>query len=191
MSITTVNDSGKMEFSFENTSRGADIDKLKGDSMPYKDEAKRKAASRQTAKNYYLRNKSCVAQKTKQHQEKLNEIRTVVKLKYRCLFPKCKWQGDFDPCMLDFHHIDKEAKLFNIGSASCSVGTMLKEICKCTVICANCHRMITSKQIDVSDLPICDFAEMIQLIEINMVNTNPFKEITPYTRSEENGKRIS
>ncbi len=51
-----------------------------------------------------------------------------------------------DPSCLDFHHRDPSTKKFNVGH----VGTrgkkgLLKEIAKCDVICANCHRRVTFK----------------------------------------------
>ena len=43
-------------------------------------------------------------------------------------------------CM-DFDH--REDKKFNIGGSSVSKETLIKEIAKCDVVCANCHRLRT------------------------------------------------
>lgn len=47
-------------------------------------------------------------------------------------------------CALDFDHIDPSVKLFNIGnqiSRGWSWARLLKEIEKCVIRCANCHRI--------------------------------------------------
>jgi len=50
-----------------------------------------------------------------------------------------KYQG-----ALDFHHIDPTTKSFSIGSRghSRSWEQVLKELDKCILVCANCHREI-------------------------------------------------
>ena len=46
---------------------------------------------------------------------------------------------------LDFDHIDPNTKLFNIGRsrAKVSLEALWKEVAKCQVLCANCHRIKT------------------------------------------------
>ena len=50
--------------------------------------------------------------------------------------------GERHPATLQFHHLNSEDKVFNIGKAA-SRGTSLdrikKEMQKCIVLCANCH----------------------------------------------------
>lgn len=56
----------------------------------------------------------------------------------------CSVCGESRPPCLDFHHKDPESKLFCIGLGhGKSRGAVEKEIEKCTVICANCHRVLT------------------------------------------------
>jgi hypothetical protein len=47
---------------------------------------------------------------------------------------------------LDFHHIDRKKKSFNIGMKWWAVSRkrLEAEVAKCQVLCANCHRFITS-----------------------------------------------
>ncbi len=55
--------------------------------------------------------------------------------------------GEKDPIVLEFDHVRGE-KSCNISSMSwrvCSWESMLKEIAKCEVRCANCHRRKTAK----------------------------------------------
>ncbi len=49
--------------------------------------------------------------------------------------------GMADPRCLDFHHLDRATKLFNIGEHSgWSLEDVIEEGAKCIVLCANCHR---------------------------------------------------
>ena len=54
--------------------------------------------------------------------------------------------GECDPCCLDFHHLrDKE---FEIGhSMDVTLENLMKEVDKCIVLCANCHRKIHAGKI--------------------------------------------
>lgn len=47
-----------------------------------------------------------------------------------------------NPVALDFDHIDPSTKLFQVGrKVSNSIESLLAEIDKCEVVCANCHRI--------------------------------------------------
>ena len=53
--------------------------------------------------------------------------------------------GESHPACLDFHHKDPSMKIDNIGnlaSRGWSIKNILKEINKCDVVCANCHRKL-------------------------------------------------
>ena len=55
----------------------------------------------------------------------------------------CSKCGDSRWYVLDFHHVDPEQKLFNLGCAlsdKYSIDSIKKEIDKCIVLCSNCHR---------------------------------------------------
>ena len=56
----------------------------------------------------------------------------------------CHRCGVADPRVLDFHHKKGEDKLFTVGGARREVGSerLRKEIEKCVVVCANCHRIL-------------------------------------------------
>lgn len=52
--------------------------------------------------------------------------------------------GTFPLCAMEFDHRPGEVKRFNISnSANRAVRTVLKEIEKCDLVCANCHRIRT------------------------------------------------
>ena len=56
--------------------------------------------------------------------------------------------GESDPIVLDFDHIDPATKLFCVGTMLSRQATpaIRREIEKCEVRCANCHRMRTATQ---------------------------------------------
>lgn len=55
----------------------------------------------------------------------------------------CKECGENHPACLDFHHKDpaeKEAGVARLLHDTRSKNRLLREIAKCEVLCANCHR---------------------------------------------------
>ena len=54
----------------------------------------------------------------------------------------CKKCGDKRSYVLDFHHLDPTIKEMPISAMlnSCNIENILREIEKCVVLCANCHR---------------------------------------------------
>src|SRR5260221_651682 len=52
--------------------------------------------------------------------------------------------GWYEPCQLDFDHRPGEKKLFAISSyRSLKLSSILPELRKCDIVCANCHRLRT------------------------------------------------
>lgn len=57
--------------------------------------------------------------------------------------------GESDPLVLEFDHIsDKYKEVSRLVSDYASLETINKEISKCEVRCANCHRRKTAKQLN-------------------------------------------
>lgn len=56
----------------------------------------------------------------------------------------CKYCGEKDPVVKQFHHRRPEEKMFNIGNAWHTQGmeSVVVEMDKCDVVCANCHLKI-------------------------------------------------
>lgn len=53
-------------------------------------------------------------------------------------------QGWFAPCQMDFDHLDPKQKRFSVCRLlNYSLENVLKEIAKCDLVCANCHRLRT------------------------------------------------
>jgi HNH endonuclease len=77
----------------------------------------------------------------------LRRERTEFLVKYFASHP-CTDCGENDPVVLDFDHLDPEAKCFDIsqGLAYRSWQSIHDEIAKCEVVCANCHRRRTAQR---------------------------------------------
>lgn len=57
----------------------------------------------------------------------------------------CEFCGEADPCCLDWHHMDPSQKEFTVShmwSHSIRREVVEREIAKCILICANCHRRL-------------------------------------------------
>ena len=62
--------------------------------------------------------------------------------------------GEADPACLDFHHVDaskKEANL-SVAVAHWSISRLQKEMAKCVMLCANCHRKLHASESETANL---------------------------------------
>lgn len=59
----------------------------------------------------------------------------------------CKDCGLKDPAVLEFDHVNPEDKLFDVSSIleNGSIPALRREMAKCEIVCANCHRRRTIK----------------------------------------------
>lgn len=104
-------------------------------------------------KEYWKRNKIrlCKAQRSKYHKNPNKYI--ALNKNYRN--QKRQWLNEYktqcgcvqcnekDPRCLDFHHVNSSSKEFTIGEGiKYSINKIKKEILKCIILCANCHRKI-------------------------------------------------
>jgi 5-methylcytosine-specific restriction endonuclease McrA len=75
-------------------------------------------------------------------KQKVNAYCAEVKARYGCQNPGCPWTGPYEPCQLDFDHIDPATKKVGVSQAT-SLGQAKREINRCRVLCSNCHRALT------------------------------------------------
>lgn len=105
---------------------------------------------RKSSREYMQRNPAI----RKKCREKWRKYKNLVKEYNGCLNPECKWEGEYDASILDFHHLEASSKSFTISKTSVSMCKLQTEMHKCTIICANCHRLITCGVIIVNFKPM-------------------------------------
>jgi len=67
----------------------------------------------------------------------------------------CKTCNEADPIVLDFDHIsDKEFNISEAVSHGLSLDKLQKEMDKCDILCANCHRRKTAKDFNWWKCPV-------------------------------------
>lgn len=106
--------------------------------MPYSNPERQKAYLKEWNKKFYEKNKAATYARVKKRR---NEIRRWLD-EYRSTL-SCVKCGESHPACLDFHHRDSKTKEFGLGNISgwgYGKQKLLREIEKCEVLCANCHR---------------------------------------------------
>lgn len=105
---------------------------------------------------YYHKHKKEILEKKK---AKIAETRRLIEdiiLSYGCQNPDCCWHGDCVPIMLDFHHFDPAKKVLGISqNYHRGKKVLAREINKCVVLCANCHRMFHKGLVDLDRSMLC------------------------------------
>ena len=114
--------------------------------MPLKNlDARKKYHSQYMREVWYPKNKEKHIGYVKRNKKKVAEFIEQYKRGRRCV--DCGFPGKKFPCVLDFDHGNEGVmKRFNIGSwshAVLSVEAIKREIEKCELVCANCHRIRT------------------------------------------------
>lgn len=92
----------------------------------------------------YINKKQYYQKRDKLRREK---FRFIVRKAKDVPCSKCGLRFHFSA--MDFHHRDKNEKLFEIGDIRLfsSEKKLLEELAKCDVLCSNCHRVITWMEI--------------------------------------------
>lgn len=106
--------------------------------MPTKDPDKR----REHRRKWYERNTSYVRQRIVERKARLRLWMKNYKADLVCV--KC---GEAHPACLDFHHTNPDVKEVSIGTVAAKgwgQARILREMAKCQVLCANCHRKLHS-----------------------------------------------
>jgi len=97
-----------------------------------------KKCSHERRSQYYQDNKETELERNKKTRDRYNQRFTDYKKTL-----SCRSCGETRWYVLDFHHPDDTGKVDNVGSmiaAQRAWKDVIKEIKKCEVLCANCHR---------------------------------------------------
>jgi hypothetical protein len=106
--------------------------------MPYKDPVERKRKHAEYSREHYLKNKEETIKRTKDNKA----AQKVEWYKFKGAL-KCTKCGFDHIAALDFHHEDPSKKEYNVNRlvSNGQFKKAYKEITKCIVLCANCHRI--------------------------------------------------
>lgn len=110
--------------------------------MPYKDKSRYlteeyREYRRKYQRAWHQKHKGNRRAKVSERKSKLREFHKQLKENLVCA--QC---GENHPAALQFHHRDPKTKDFNLAEIkqrAFSLERIIKEIAKCTVLCANCH----------------------------------------------------
>lgn len=98
----------------------------------------------------YHANRSADKKLRKQRLQKERVGRNLLVIRAYKANKGCADCGEKDPIVLDFDHRDRKTKKFKIGDCTrlgWSLNKIIEEAGKCDVVCANCHRRRTAKQL--------------------------------------------
>ena len=109
-----------------------------------------KVCNRAYQRQHYLDNKEVYKAKAKAYDKKAGEQNFANLLKYLALHP-CVDCGEPDPVVSEFDHREQSEKKASVATllavVRASWATIQREIDKCDVRCANCHKRRTAKQL--------------------------------------------
>ena len=106
--------------------------------MPYKDPKVRKEKGKEYSRKHYEKNKDQVKAATKRTSRTAKEKWDLYKSSLKCA--RC---SEKHVACMDFHHINPEDKEYSVSDliSNKMFTKAYKEIKKCIVLCANCHRI--------------------------------------------------
>jgi hypothetical protein len=111
-------------------------------------------------KKLYNLNKSKILDRHLARRQNRKSFIDAVAMYYGCKNPNCKWNGAYQPCQLDFHHYNPKTKITEIARMhSASYNKIIDEINKCIVVCRNCHSLIHSGLVVLTETMKCCYQE--------------------------------
>ena len=97
-------------------------------------------------KSWYERNKAAhirnVSKNTREQYARVNELLTRLKSE-----PCADCGQRFPPVAMDFDHVRGKKRAIVSQLRAHSIPTIMKEIAKCDLVCANCHRIRTARRL--------------------------------------------
>ena len=109
--------------------------------MPYRDPADKRKHNRRYQPQYYENNKHKIRERARKRRRDLRKWFDNLRRTLSC--SRCGLSGEDMPWALEFHHripAEKEALVSWLGAQGYGKERIQREIDKCEVICANCHR---------------------------------------------------
>tara|TARA_B110000285_G_scaffold231656_1_gene300861 strand:+ start:1031 stop:1522 length:492 start_codon:yes stop_codon:yes gene_type:complete len=110
--------------------------------LPFKDASKRKSYQKKYHQGWYAENGDHRKQQVANRRRKLKQRFAEYKQSLEC--HNCGLSGKDNQWALEHHHLDPNDKVTTIAhlvTSGYAWDTIMEEVAKCIVICANCHRM--------------------------------------------------
>ena len=105
-----------------------------------------KACTAIRSSNWYYENREHQIENVRNNRISYRQTNREYILEYLTTHP-CSLCGETDPVVLEFHHVrgEKSIEVSRLIGRGASLEILNAELAKCDVVCANCHRRITSK----------------------------------------------
>ena len=105
-----------------------------------------KACTAVRSSNWYYENQDRQKENVRRNNQNYREQARQYVFQYLLVHP-CSSCGEPDPRVLEFHHEgNKESEVSRLMGRGASLDALKAEMAKCTVLCANCHRKLTSDE---------------------------------------------
>lgn len=107
-----------------------------------------KTCNKEHQRKWFEKNKEVQAERVRNNNHKYIERNARYVFNYLLNHP-CIDCGETDPIVLQFDHLDPTTKTTTISICvrrANSLQTLIEEMAKCEVVCANCHMQRTAKQ---------------------------------------------
>ncbi|MBX3579969.1 MAG: hypothetical protein KF723_22425 [Rhizobiaceae bacterium] len=130
--------------------------------MAYKSIKNRRAYARK----HYRENATLYKQRAREHTNRMRKVLREFVADYLSSH-SCVDCGEADPIVLEFDHRDPLHKVFDIASVrnrGYSLASLKREIAKCDVRCANCHRRRTHAERLANGHPVRGRLTMADLV---------------------------
>lgn len=136
--------------------RDANKEALRASKRLYESQPHRRELKREKSKQDYLINRNLYLARQEKRRKERKDFVDRIAMQHGCQNPECKWQGEFDPCQLTFHHVDPSQKEVEIAKMySWSYESIVAEINKCVVFCRNCHPLADKGLILITESMMC------------------------------------
>lgn len=103
-----------------------------------------KACQKEISRKSYLKHRDRVLKRTKAKKKRYS-VQSAAMIDKFLAGKICVICGETDRIVFEFHHRDPAKKKYNVGGMAqrgYAQKTILKEMKKCDILCANCHRRL-------------------------------------------------
>lgn len=105
-----------------------------------------KECTAKRSNDWYYKNREHQMENTNRNRKRYRQTAKEYVWDYLSTHP-CVRCGETNPIVLEFHHRgDKDIEVSRLIGRGASLDSLIAEIAKCDVLCANCHRIVTAEE---------------------------------------------